>query len=895
MYGGPPPLPTGWSQHAAPNGQPYYFNAATGQSTHEHPLNFGAAGPSATSSVAPPASKPKKEKPKHKDPIPGAPGWIRVTTNLGNIFYTHPESKRSEWTVPDEIKDAVDQMSAQQGESRQSPPQDTTPISSRATSSSKAKEEQDQKEEDAAAQLVNQATSASDGKRKRQEEAEESDRIKEDKQNAHQNGANLVVPSSHDGEPGIDAADLIGAPSAASEEDGGGSEEDSQPENKRQRTEEQQNGGDDDDDDPDDDDDDDDDDDEAEWQRQMAEEMAAEAEQEQEQEQEQQNQPSSSDNINDKQTNATPPSAPPNPFPSHLPPPAGYTGPPPGFAAQAAAATPAAPLPSLSLEEGRALFMHMLTSLNDTKDEVNPMAPWDKELPKFVYKSEYTSLGQLKDRQDAFNDWCRDRLKEKRELKRKGQTTMVKQPAVSSNSSAMPSPSGGSSLPPSDAYRKLLESEIKSTRARFDDFRRDFKKDRRFYGFGRDDREREKIFKTFLRELGEQKRKAAEEAEREFLNLLEELLGPKRESQWLNLSSGRLREDVWRDLKKTANLEKRKEYDAVGSSSRRAELFVQWVRGDSNMAPSSSSSKAGYGESSSGSKPRNSDDEAKERRERALRERQEQVERQRFETERKNRRALNEAHREEGAILFGQLLVDAVRDPLTTWSQATEDLRSDSRFETPGLAHSSRRQMFDDHIDKLIDRKRDQLNNIFHSYAPQLNTDAKVALPLIKEDPEYHRLDFKRFITELNRMDERDSLHKEFESWSIKRKETAKKEFFEMLKEDSFVQFWGSLRSENSKKGDGDDEDIQKALKQNEEMGDFHNDGDEEDGDNGNGNLAQMANQIDLEQIHSVLRNDQRYRVWKFDPELRDQWIREHLNSLSGRSRTVFSKPEKVN
>lgn len=38
---------------------------------------------------------------------------------------------------------------------------------------------------------------------------------------------------------------------------------------------------------------------------------------------------------------------------------------------------------------------------------------------------------------------------------------------------------------------------------RFDDFRKAWKKDRRFFGFGRDDREREKAFKAWLRELGE--------------------------------------------------------------------------------------------------------------------------------------------------------------------------------------------------------------------------------------------------------------------------------------------------------------------------------------------------------------------------------------------------------
>ena len=51
----------------------------------------------------------KKEKPKVKTPIPGTE-WLRVTTTEGNIFYTHTVKKHSVWTVPEEIKDAVEAL-----------------------------------------------------------------------------------------------------------------------------------------------------------------------------------------------------------------------------------------------------------------------------------------------------------------------------------------------------------------------------------------------------------------------------------------------------------------------------------------------------------------------------------------------------------------------------------------------------------------------------------------------------------------------------------------------------------------------------------------------------------------------------------------------------------------
>jgi len=55
----------------------------------------------------------KKEKPFSKTPIPGT-DWLRVKTTAGNIFYTHKVKKESIWTVPEEIKDAVQKLEEQE-------------------------------------------------------------------------------------------------------------------------------------------------------------------------------------------------------------------------------------------------------------------------------------------------------------------------------------------------------------------------------------------------------------------------------------------------------------------------------------------------------------------------------------------------------------------------------------------------------------------------------------------------------------------------------------------------------------------------------------------------------------------------------------------------------------
>jgi hypothetical protein len=56
---------------------------------------------------------------------------------------------------------------------------------------------------------------------------------------------------------------------------------------------------------------------------------------------------------------------------------------------------------------------------------------------------------------------------------------------------------------PREEFETLLITEVKSTRLSWTDFRRIFKKDRRYYSWGRDDREREKRFRGFVKDLGE--------------------------------------------------------------------------------------------------------------------------------------------------------------------------------------------------------------------------------------------------------------------------------------------------------------------------------------------------------------------------------------------------------
>jgi transcription elongation regulator 1 len=115
----PPPLPAGWSEHNAPDGvTKYYYNSNTKESTYTRPSFAPLPQVAQASGSEVKEKKKKKEKPKQKVEIPGT-SWTRVTTSEGNVFYFEKESKRSEWTIPEEIKEAVEAMDAAKREEKE--------------------------------------------------------------------------------------------------------------------------------------------------------------------------------------------------------------------------------------------------------------------------------------------------------------------------------------------------------------------------------------------------------------------------------------------------------------------------------------------------------------------------------------------------------------------------------------------------------------------------------------------------------------------------------------------------------------------------------------------------------------------------------------------------------
>ena len=139
-------------------------------------------------------------------------------------------------------------------------------------------------------------------------------------------------------------------------------------------------------------------------------------------------------------------------------------------------------------------------------------------MPSLITDPRYVLLPSQTERETIFNEWCREASRAAR-LAKIPAKPHVSLPNASETAEADASNVEVSTFvsPPKlnkegekkharEAYDALLNVEVTSTRTTWEEFKRNWKKDRRFFGFGRDDREREKVFRAYLRGLGESKR-----------------------------------------------------------------------------------------------------------------------------------------------------------------------------------------------------------------------------------------------------------------------------------------------------------------------------------------------------------------------------------------------------
>ncbi|WFC97350.1 hypothetical protein MYAM1_000060 [Malassezia yamatoensis] len=510
----------------------------------------------------------------------------------------------------------------------------------------------------------------------------------------------------------------------------------------------------------------------------------------------------------------------------------------------------------LSLEEGKALFMNMLTSLNDTPHEVNPMAPWDRELVKFVHLPAYSALPSTRDREDVFNEWCKLRIRENKQRKRK-----------------QSEPKELNGPDPTRELYGLFKQHVVSTRTSFEDVQRKYKSHACFSQLS--SQQAREVFDQWMRELQRIKRSLAQKADDAFLRLLSEKLpspATLRKNAMLEMPTKQQALDIWIASKKTPGLVEDKRYDAVGSATRRAELFVSYVQSTSNTPTEQDSrTQADFVNRSLDSLH---DDTAK-RRERALRQRQAQVRREQGRLHGQTSAARKDVVLEQRELEFQQLLLDSIRDACIAWEDAQTVLQRDERYKPRDhtqdiLDDASKRRFFDEHLERLRSKRRDQLAQLFAKHVQdehgreQLEIDVETVLAHVRNDDKFQHTGLKRFVGEDGgaHRSSLTTLEREYHAWDRQRHERARAEFFEMLKENAFVDFWGRLQKEKEQHAK-DLDDIRIA--------------EDDDMDPEEKSIYDMASHVDITEMEAVLRNDRRYRVFAHIPEQRTDWIKVRI------------------
>ncbi|GAA5880153.1 hypothetical protein JCM16303_001231 [Sporobolomyces ruberrimus] len=791
-----PPVPPPWTEHKAPGGQPYWFNPTTNVSTYTRPVpapppGFPIAGlpppappagfpiaspsqfapplhfsnpPTTTTSTTNPTTKEKKEKkekPKEKLPIEGT-DWIRVTTNKGNVFYNNKETKASSWTVPEEIKEQVEELEKREKEEKEK----------------EEKEERKREEEERIAQRKRKAEDQAERETNEAEEQIKDDEVVEDEEEVDEQ------PEKGNLEIEIEGADE-GKPSAVPTKQESKSAspsapppapttipKDEPPKKKKPKTrvvssiEELETTED--------------------WQRQMAEQMAKEVEEEEAREKKAMEEAMKPDvAVENKDEKAD----------------------------------------KLEVNQIEAAAMYKV--LLEERD-INPMAPFENELPKFVNDPRYHAVKSQRDRRDVFDEFCKEKIRERRVAKAKLAQSGIK-------------------IDPLEAYRALLASTVTSTRTHFSDFKKAHGKDSRFREFGKNEGEKEKEFKRYLRDLGEKKREAAEKAENEFKEML---------SQDQEITHG----SKWADVKKRHASDPR--YAAVNSSSLREQLFTKHL-----STLSSTSRSAPTVSTTPPTKPTTTTKEDRAARAAAsLREREERVRQEKSKSERNANQARGNLGKEEAEREFGQLLIDAVRDHKAYLEDAAPSLSQDPRFDHPSLTPRDKRRMFDLHLSDLHRKRVSAIETLFLEHSPALDTPFHDVLPQISSSPHVTRLVGDNFNT----------LEDLYASWQSRRAVKAKEEFYELLKESPILEHWGRLQKMDKR------EDV-KLIGEEGARNDESED--EETG------AREMADQVDLKAVHATLKNDKRYLIWAHQPEKRQEWIEDYVeNKLTAPKTTVHQR-----
>ncbi|XP_049540078.1 transcription elongation regulator 1 isoform X1 [Anopheles darlingi] len=492
--------------------------------------------------------------------------------------------------------------------------------------------------------------------------------------------------------------------------------------------------------------------------------------------------------------------------------------------------------------------------------EVSAFSTWEKELHKIVFDTRYLLLTS-KERKQVFERYVKDRADEERREKR----SKMRQKR--------------------DEFRALMESAPLHGKSSFSDFSLKYGKDDRFKAIEKN-RERESLFNEFIVEIRkrekEEKQHRKDQVRRDFQTMLRERNDINRHTRFNDvrkrietdnrykaiidhMQREKLFEDYIKELKeqKRRNKYKVKEKEKIGKTGRNEQLSrfshdhsrehhsndrvtydakannnEDAIVGDVDTIMDnvvvSNNAEDDEGEDCNTSDEDEIDRQQKERdrklrAEASIKEREKEVQRT-LASHLRDRDKERQLHQRDEAIRhFNALLTDLVRNSDLTWKEVKKLLKKDHRWDLiEMLDRNDRERLFNEHIANLVRKKRDKFREMLDEITSmELTAQWKDIKKIIRDDPRYLKYNSS------------ERGEREFREFIKDKTMNAKHAFRELLQECKFI--------------------THKSMEMCRE------------------------NENYLPEIEDILRNDRRYLVLHHIADERTKMILGHLEELHKR------------
>lgn len=350
---------------------------------------------------------------------------------------------------------------------------------------------------------------------------------------------------------------------------------------------------------------------------------------------------------------------------------------------------------------------------------VAPFSKWEKELPKFVFDPRFKAIPSYSARRAIFDHFVRTRAEEERKEKRAAQKAAI------------------------EGYKQLLDEakEDIDHNTDYQTFKRKWGHDPRFEVLDRKEREsllNERVL-PLRRSIEEEARAKRATAVSSFKSMLQDNKDICSTSRWSKVKD---------------NLRSDPRYKSVKHEDREA-LFNEYI----------SELKVSEEQAERAAKAKRDEEEKLKERERALRKRKEREEQE-------VERVRSKARRKEAIESYQALLVETIKDPQVSWTDAKPKLEKDpqGRAGNPYLDQSDLEKLFREHVKLLYDRCAHEFKALL---ADVITTDAgtkvyedgktvlsswSTAKRLLKDDTRYNKMPrkdreslWRRHVEELQR------------------------------------------------------------------------------------------------------------------------------------------------